>query len=369
MSQNPPWPQQGQGSSQDPQGGRGGYPQQGGGYPQGNNPPQGNYPPQGGGYPQQGGGYPQQGGGYPQQGGGPQQGGYPPQPGYPQQGGQPQQGGYQPQNATYAGPFQGQPQGGYPGQGGGYQPPSGGGGAPTGSQSPRKSTGLIIGIVVAGVVLLVAIGGIIMALSGGGDEPVTTITPSAPSTPTAAPTTEPTQEPTEPSSAPPTSSQPTDQPTEAPTGETIDLGNGVKLTPADGWQVKSQKTGAAQLANGHDVFVGIVAKLPKGTNPSQTCDAYHRDIAKSYTDGKFAEPKSVDLGTKKLNAASCTAQVTIANGGNAIQVYIFSVVSVRTDGLTVVGSLYFTDDSDTKQLDQDFGTMINSMLKGQVAGG
>ena len=61
--------------------------------------------------------------------------------------------------------------------------------------------------------------------------------------------------------------------------------------------------------------------------------------------------------------------MTIANGGNAIQVYIFSLVSVRTDGLTVVGSLYFTEDSDTKQLDKDFGTMVNSMLQGQVAGG
>jgi hypothetical protein len=366
MSQNPPWPQQGQGSPQGPQGQQGqqggGYPQQGGGYPQQG----GGYPPQG--YPPQGGGYPQPGGGYPQQGGGPQQGGYPPQPGYPQPGGQPQ-GGYPPQNATYGGPFQGQPQGGYPGQGGGYQPPPSGGGAPTGGKSPRKSTGLIIGIVVAAVVLLVAVGGIIMALAGGGDEPVSTITPSAPTTPSAEPTTDPTDEPTEPSSAPPTSSQPTDQPTQAPTGDTIDLGNGVKLTPAGGWQVKSEKSGAAQLSNGRDVFVGIVAQLPKESNPGQTCDAYHRDIAKSYTNGKFDEPKSVDLGSKKLNAASCVAQVTIANGGNAIQVYIFSLVSVRTDGLTVVGSLYFTEDSDTKQLDQDFGTMVNSMLKGQVAGG
>ena len=117
MSQNPPWPPQGQGTPQDPRG---------------------NFPPsrvaatrQQGGYPQQGGGYPQQGGGYPQ--GGypaarwpypPQGGGYP-----PQQGGYPPQGGYQPQG--YAGPFQGQPQGGYPNQGqGGYQPPPPAGGGP-----------------------------------------------------------------------------------------------------------------------------------------------------------------------------------------------------------------------------------------------
>jgi hypothetical protein len=233
--------------------------------------------------------------------------------------------------------------------------------------------------VVAAVVLLVAVGGINMALRGGDDEPVSTITPSAPPTtqpttepttePTTGPTQEPSQQPTEPSSAPPSSSKPTTKPTQPPSGDTIDLGSGVKLTPAPEWQVKSKKDGAAQLSNGRDVFVGIVAKLPKGSNPSQTCDAYHRDIAKSYTNGKFAEPKAADLGTKKLNGATCVAQVTIANGGNAIQVYIFSLVSIRTDGLTVVGSLYFTEDSDTKQLDKDFGTMVNSMLKGQAAGG
>lgn len=371
MSQNPPWPPQGQGqgSPQDPRG----YPQQpsqGGGYPQ-----QG-YPPQGGqGYPQQGGqqgrppqqNYPQQGGqqGYPQQGY-PQQGG---QQGYPQQGGQ---GGYQPQG--YAGPFQGQPQGGYPAQGqGGYQPPPSGGatGGPGVGPSPRKSTGLIIGIVVAAVVLLVAVGGIIMALNRGGDDPVSTITPAPQPTPTdepsSQPTTEPSTQPTEPSSAP--SQQPSDKPTQAPSGDTIDLGNGVKLTPAPDWQVRSEKGGAAQLANGRDIFVGIVAKLPADSNAAQTCDAYHRDVGKSYTNGKFAEPKKVDLGTKKLNGATCAAQVTVANGGNAVQVTIFSLVSIRTDGLTVVGSLYFTEDSDTTALDKDFTSMVNSMLKGQAAGG
>lgn len=350
MSQSPPWPPQGG------QGQPGGYPQPGGQGQQGGGYPQQGYPQQG--YPQQGGGYPQQGGGYPQQGSNPQQGQYPPQ------------GGYQPQGASYTGPFQGQPQGGYPNQGGGYQPPPSGVPGGPGAQPPRKSAGLIIGIVVAAIVLLVAVGGIIMVLTGGDDDqPVSTITPSAQPTPTSEPTTDPTQEPSEPTNAPSGSSNPTSKPTQAPSGDSIDLGNGVKLTPADGWQLKSQQTGAAQLTNGHDIFVGIAAKLPKGSNAGQTCDAYHRDIAKSYTNPKFNDAKSVDLGTKKLSGATCVAQVTIANGGNAIQVYIVSLVSIRTDGLAVVGSLYFTDDSDTKQLDQEYTAMVGSMLKGQAAGG
>jgi predicted transcriptional regulator len=45
------------------------------------------------------------------------------------------------------------------------------------------------------------------------------------------------------------------------------------------------------------------------------------------------------------------------------------LVSIRTDGLTVVGTAYFTADSDTQQLDKDYSAMVNSMLKGQAAGG
>ncbi|MDN5762737.1 MAG: hypothetical protein L0H41_10520, partial [Microlunatus sp.] len=245
-----------------------------------------------------------------------------------------------------------------------------------GSQPPRKSTGLIIGIVVAALVLLIVIGGIIMAVAGGGkDEPISTITPSAPPTPTTppSPTTKPsatpTSTPTTKPTAAPSSSKPTDKPTKPPSGAAVDLGNGVKLTPAADWKVRSKKSGAAQLSNGEDVFVGIAAKLPKGSNPSQTCTGYHKELAKDYTNAKFADPENVDLGSKKLKGATCAAQVTVANGGDAVQVTIVSLVSIRTDGLTVVGSLYFTKNSDTKQLNSDFATMVNSMLKTQVEGG
>lgn len=316
MSQNPPWPPRGQG----------GYPQHGGGYPPG---------------------------------------GYPPQWGFPAQ------------SASYPGGVPGQPQGGYRGQrpggpGGGYQPPMGGpGGGGTGGPGPRKSTGMIIGIVVAAVVLLVAVGGILMALGrGGDDQPVTTITPSTPTNPSPAPTTEATTEPTEePTGSAPTSSRPTNEPTQAPTGKVIDLGSGVTLIPASDWHLRSKQQSAAQLASGRDIFLGIVAKLPADSNAAQTCDGYHRELAEEYTNGKFADPKKVDLGTKKLRGASCMAEVTLANGGNAVNVLVYSLVSVRTDGLTVVGSLYFTEDSDIEALNQDFAAMVNSMLRTQAVGG
>ncbi|MFT4164507.1 MAG: hypothetical protein QM650_04625 [Microlunatus sp.] len=333
-------------------------------------------------WPQQPGGYPQD---YPQQGGYPQQG-YPP-PGYPQHGpqqGQPQ-GGYQPQ--SYFGPFQGQqpqgqqPQGGYPrpgGQGGYQPPPMGPYGVPPGSQQqpPRRSTGVIIGIVVAAVVLLVAVGGIVMALGNrSGDDPVSTITPTPLPIPSGDPTPQPTPGPTEtpgpqPSQPtdPPTTAPPTKEPTTPPSSNSIDLGNGVNLTPADDWQVKRKEKNAVQLANGRDIFIAVAAKDEPGNNPGQTCDSYHREVAKQYADGKFSDPKKVDLGISKLTGATCAAEVTLTNGGDALKVYIYSLVSVRTDGLTVVGSLYFTKDSDVKDITQDFNSMVNSMLRTQATG-
>ncbi len=116
------------------------------------------------------------------------------------------------------------------------------------------------------------------------------------------------------------------------------------------------------------MFVGAVAQLAEGSNPGQTCDGYHRALAKNYTNGKFEDPKAVDLKTSKLDAASCLAQVTVTNGGSSSTVLVFSLVSVRTDGLTVVGTVYFGQNADIPQINKDFAAMVNSMLRGQVAG-
>ena len=55
--------------------------------------------------------------------------------------------------------------------------------------------------------------------------------------------------------------------------------------------------------------------------------------------------------------------MTVANGGSSADVLIFSLVSIRTDGLTVVGTVYFTKNADIPQLNKDFATMVNSMLR------
>jgi len=322
--------------------------------------PQGGYPPQ-----QPPGGYPPQQppAGYPGQQ--PPPPGYNPQGGYSPQGGYAGQGGYPPQGQ----PPQGQPPGGYGPQG--PTPPPGGGYPPQGGATPaKKSPAMIIGIVVAAVVLLAAIGGIFMVLRGGGDQPPpVSITPSQPIPPTEQPTPGPTEQPT----PGPTTEGPTDgpSPTEStpPSGDAVDLGEGISLSPAAGWDVKKTGKGLAQLSDGKSIFLGQVISADPSTNPGQLCTAWHQKVAEGSTNGKFGDPKTVDLGTTKLKAATCNAQVTVSNGQGTATIVLFSLVSVRqSDGVTVLGTAYFTPNADTQQLDKDFSAMMNSMLQGQVKG-
>jgi len=321
--------------------------QQGGYPPQG---PEGGYPPrpqQPAGYsPQQPGGYsPQEPRGYPP----PQPAGYPPQqPGYPPQGGYPPQlpPGYPPQ------------------QPGGFAPQGPGGVAPGAPGAPRKKNPvMIIAIVAAAIVLLAAIGGIIMVLTrGGSEQPDVSITPSQPVPPAEEPTPEPSGQP---------SSQPS--PTETskpPTAGAVDLGNGIELVPATGWQVKKTDKNVAQLTNGHSVFLGQSLQISQSTNSDQLCEAWHRKIAEGTTNGKFQDSKDADVGTTRLKAATCVAQVTVSGGQGSTKLFLFSLVSVRqSDGVTIIGTTYFTPDTNTDQLDKDFTSMINSMLGSQAAGG
>ena len=324
--------------------------------------PQGGYPPQGqGGYP-------------PQQ---PSQPGYPPQQpgqGYPPQASYPSQPGYNPQG-TYA------PQaGGYPPQGGaggygpqGPQPPQGGGYTPPPSAPAKKSPAMIIGIVVAAIVLLAAVGGIIMVLNRDGDQPPpVSITPSQPVPPTDQPT-EPTEQPTdEPTTNEPTTDQPQPTPSETsepPAGEAIDLGNGISLVPAAGWEVTKTGKGVAQLSDNESLFLGQAITVDPTTNSGQLCDSWHRKVAEGSSNGKFAEPKAIEVGTTKLKAAVCNAQVTVSNGQGSTTILLFSLVSVRqSDGVTVIGTAFFSPNVDTDQLDKDFSSMINSMLQSQANG-
>ena len=303
---------------------------------------QGGYPPQGqpgpGGYPQQ------QPGGYPPQ---QQPGGYPPQQAYNPQGAYNPQAGYTPA-ATF--PPKGAPGG--PTQGAGGFPPQG-------KPPAKKSPIMLIGIVVAAVVLLAAIGGIILVLNKGDKtQPGSTITPTQP-------TEQPTEQPTGQSTQP--TEQPTGQTTQ-PGGQSIDLGGGISLTPAEGYQVEKTEQGFARLSNGKQIFAGQTGKLDPSTNPGQFCDSFHHKVTEGNANPRYAEPKTVNINPK-VKAATCQAVSTVSAGNGSGDVFVASLVSIRTDGVALIGTIFFTKGADTNQLNKDFSFMVNSMLTGQIAGG
>lgn len=368
MSWSGQWPAEGQqpgAGGPYPPSNQGGYPPSGqGGYPpgQGGIPPpnQGGYPPGQGGYPPPGpgGGGP---GSYGPDGGNPP-GGYGASGGYPPGGGYPPAGGY-------AGPGSG----GYgPSQPAAYS----GGGRPPG----RKSPGLIIGIVVAAIVLLTAVGGIIIALTRGGqDQPVSTVTPApqAPAPTEPAPSdpapSDPGPSSPDPSSPGPSSPAPSSSPSSStpttpspPSGDRINLGQGIFLVPADGWSLKDKGDNAALVSNGEEAFLGRVLTVKKGTNAEQLCDAYNREITKDGTDQEYQEAKPIDkMPAKKLSGASCLARVTDTSGQESLQIYVSTLISVRTDGLTVAATLLFFEQS-ADAVGKDASAMAASMLAGQV---
>ena len=220
---------------------------------------------------------------------------------------------------------------------------------------------MLIGIVVAAVVLLAAIGGIILVLNKGDKtQPGSTITPTQP-------TSQPTDQPTEQPSG--QSTQPTDQPTDQqPGGQSIDLGGGISLTPAEGYQVEKTEGGYARLSNGKQIFVGQTGKLDPSTNPGQFCDSFHHKVTEGNANPKYSEPKTVNINPK-VKAATCQAVSTVSAGSGSAEVFVASLVSIRTDGVALIGTIYFAKGADTTQLNKDFSFMVSSMLNGQIAGG
>lgn len=218
-------------TAQFPQPGAGGYPPQGQGVPP--PPGQGFPPPPGQGYPPPGGApYPPQGPGapYPQQG---------PYPGGPYPGGP---GGPVPPGP--GGPY------GYGGPGGPAGP--GGPGGPGGSGGSKRN--LVIAVV-AGIVLLAAVGAVLWLTLGGDEDPVATDRTTSPST-----------SPTTSSSAPTTSESPTPSP--SPTETSGDADYLISIVPAD-------FTDCEEAALEGDGDIAHVTCGPSATQPGpQTAEFY-----------------------------------------------------------------------------------------------
>ena len=233
MSQNPPWPPQGQ----DPQGG---YPPSRVGYPQGGYPPPGS------------GRLPAASRRLPRPGYPPQRRRLPPAGAYPPQGGYPPQGARRRLQAAAA-------TGGYASRAE-VPPPPAAAFRPGGAAGRKKSTGSDHrhrrgGRRAAG-------GGRRHhhGATGGGDEPPPV--PSPPPTPT--PPTDAADDRTDgradrpsPSGRPPSGHADRHRP-RRPAATAVDLGNGINLTPAAGWEVAEDRQGRGPAQQRRDIFLGQV---------------------------------------------------------------------------------------------------------------
>lgn len=287
---------------QQPQAPQQSYPQQ----------PQQQYPPQ----PQPS--YSGQRPGYPQQ---PVQQGYPPQ-GYPQQG-YPQAQGYAPQ--------------GYP-PAGGQRPPTG------------KSSKNLLMIVIGVVALLAIAGGVFLAMSGNKPGPDAPVTPApVPTTPAPDPTPDqptspaPDPSPNQPTSPAPQPTTPAPQPTPPPSGSSIQLGSGVVIPVAQGWQAEQKSPSAAMFSDGKAQVVAQVVKTDAAADPSQICQQFHQSVLKDAANTKFGESQSVKA-PEIVKVASCMAMYTETQGGQSADVYLETFVSLRTtDASTLLFTIFFTE--------------------------
>ena len=203
----------------------------------------------------------------------------------------------------------------------------------------------------------------VLTRGGGGEQPNVTITPSQPVPPTEQPTAEPTGQPTtqEPQPTPTGTSQP------PPVAVSISATGSSSHRPTAGRSRRPARTWRSCPTE--SVFLGQSLQISQSTNPAQLCDAWHRNVAEGTSNGKFQDPEDAEVGTTRLKAATCVAEVTVSGGQGTTKLFLFSLASVRqSDGVTVMVP-HFRPNADTAQLNTDFTSMINSMLKSQTAGG
>lgn len=305
----------------------------------------------------------------------PQQQPYPqqqyPQPGY---GGQPasgQQAGYAQQPAQPGYPPQGYPPQGYP-QAQGYAPqgyPPAGGPHPPAGKSPKNLIMIVIGV----VALLAIAGGVFLAMSGNRTEPETPVTPApVPTTPAPEPSPD---QPTTPAPGPspdqPTTPAPQpspDQPTTPapPSGSSIQLGSGVVIPVAQGWQAEQKSPTAAVFSDGKAQVVAQVVTTEKTADPGQVCVQFHQGMLKDAPNTKFGEPRPVNA-PDVVKIASCMAMYTETQGGQSADVLVETFVSVRTTDASTVLYTIFSTDATPESSFTGVNEMLNAALNSHIA--
>lgn len=214
----------------------------------------------------------------------------------------------------------------------------------------------MIGIVVGAVVFLVALGGIIMALSHRDDASTISSTRGTPSAqppghrPSSDPSTNPSGE-SSPSSG-------------GSSGKSVSVGN-CAVTPASGWKVvKHEKSSNVVLANSHgDHFNVQCPKFGSDTKPSQVLREWLDQLAEDFNDTQKKSPESVNIGDDTLKAATAQMKATSSGSQGSETVWFTSAAMVRDNGQGGLATLEYDSSSDTDQLQQDWSAMVSSLAR------
>lgn len=307
------------------------------------------------------------------------------QPGYPQGGGQQawgqqgQQGwgqgqqtyGQEQQGWGQAQPGWSQGQPGYPPQQGyGQQQYGFSGGQP---QPPRKKMAntTLIGVVVAGLIL---VGGVGYLLSrNGGDDPVAVVTPTNTQQPP--PTQQTTQQQTtqQETTQQQTTQQQTTAPqtTQPPSGNVVTLQGGVQVPVPNGWKINNQSEGTVQFidASGqHAMFFQTFNA--QGQSSANWTEQYVQQQTQKMTNAQRTAVTPVQGAPAGLDVSQAAMKGTTSGGSGSQNVIQNVVISVKSGNqLGVLSNLLSADGVDRTQVIQEWSQTTTATLASQAAAG
>jgi hypothetical protein len=234
-------------------------------------------------------------------------------------------------------------------------------GAP--GSSFKSSRGKTIGLIVAGVVAVGALGGLGAVLfggdssedlstsSGGSQSPGEEVSPTADggildptpigsATPepsgSESPTTEPTEEPS-PSDVPTESPSPTLDP--EPSGDVVTIGNGVQVPVLDGWQVVGQGDFDVLLGDGQNSFVyAVTGTVDPSTDASSVIAASMDSILpkQNYTQLKKTDITPLQAFGSVVSMAGMQYLATWTDQQASVPLRGLLVCAVRQDGTAII---------------------------------
>jgi hypothetical protein len=280
-----------------------------------------------------------------------------------------------------------QPGYGYP-QGGAPVPPAGS----DGPGGPFKSSrGKTIGLIVAGVVAVGALGGLGALLFGGDDElPNTstggTVDPGEEITPdggilspspigTAAP--QPSDQPTD-GSEPTEEPSPTDEPspvtpTEGPAptldpetgGDVVTIGNGVQVPVLPGWQVVGTGDADVLLGDGQNSFVyTVTGTVDPSADAASVIAASVGDILPKNTYTQFRQTDITPLQAfgSVVSMAGMQYQATWTDQQAAVPLQGLLICAVRQDGTAVIITAEHAPPEEFEQSAESWAPVVNGIL-------